>query len=87
MRARAGAIAIRSSRRTRDGIEDCEYFKILERLDPKNPLLTVPPDVCVSETEYAEQAILKRQVATLTVGRTMGILMADDCASPVERIR
>lgn len=36
----------------RDGIEDYEYFRMLERLDPKNPLLAVPADVCVSETEY-----------------------------------
>ena len=36
----------------RDGIEDYEYFKMLERIDPKNPLLQVPADVCVSETEY-----------------------------------
>ena len=29
----------------RDGIEDYEYFAILRRLDPDNPLLAVPPDV------------------------------------------
>ena len=29
----------------RDGIEDYEYFAVLRRLDPDNPLLSVPPDV------------------------------------------
>ena len=37
----------------RDGIEDYEYLSILRRLDPANPLLQVPADICVSETEYA----------------------------------
>ena len=32
----------------RDGIEDYEYFAILSRLDPKNPLLEVPAEVSES---------------------------------------
>ena len=32
----------------RDGIEDYEYFTMLERLDPGNALLTVPQDVSKS---------------------------------------
>ena len=36
----------------RDGIEDYEYFAILRRLDPQNALLTVPPDVTASMTEF-----------------------------------
>ena len=29
----------------RDGVEDYEYFTILKRLDPSNPLLGVPKSV------------------------------------------
>ena len=36
----------------RDGIEDFEYFAILERLDPGNALLAVPPSVTKSLSEY-----------------------------------
>lgn len=36
----------------RDGIEDYEYFTILSRLDPRNPLLEVPDDVSSSLTEF-----------------------------------
>ena len=38
----------------RDGIEDYEYFAILKRLDPKNPLLAVPADVTSSLTEFSK---------------------------------
>ena len=37
----------------RDGLEDYEYFAMLRRLDPKNPLLAVPADVTASMTEFA----------------------------------
>ena len=37
----------------RDGLEDYEYFAILRRLDPENPLLNVPRDVTASMTEFA----------------------------------
>ena len=37
----------------RDGIEDFEYFAILKRLDPVNPLLKVPPEVSASPTEFS----------------------------------
>ena len=37
----------------RDGIEDFEYFAILKRLDPANPLLKVPPEVSASPTEFS----------------------------------
>ena len=36
----------------RDGLEDYEYFAILQRLDPKNALLSVPQDVTASMTEF-----------------------------------
>ena len=36
----------------RDGIEDYEYFAILSRLDPKNPLLAVPAEVAESLTRF-----------------------------------
>lgn len=36
----------------RDGIEDYEYFAMLSRLDPKNPLLTVPKSVYSSLTSF-----------------------------------
>ena len=36
----------------RDGIEDYEYFAMLRRLDPKNPLLAVPLDVTASMTDF-----------------------------------
>ena len=38
----------------RDGIEDYEYFAILRRLDPMNPLLVVPQDVTASMTEFTD---------------------------------
>ena len=37
----------------RDGIEDFEYFVMLKKLDPTNPLLKVPPEVSASPTEFA----------------------------------
>ena len=37
----------------RDGIEDFEYFAILKKLDPANPLLKVPADVSASPTEFS----------------------------------
>ena len=37
----------------RDGIEDYEYFAILKRLSPSNPLLQVPDSVTSSMTEFA----------------------------------
>ena len=36
----------------RDGIEDYEYFAMLSRLDPKNPLLKVPESVSESLTRF-----------------------------------
>ena len=36
----------------RDGLEDYEYFAILRRLDPQNVLLSVPPEVTASMTEF-----------------------------------
>jgi hypothetical protein len=37
----------------RDGIEDYEYFAILKRLDPGNPLLKVPAEVSASSKHYS----------------------------------
>jgi hypothetical protein len=37
----------------RDGLEDYEYFAILKRLSPSNPLLQVPDSVTSSLTEFA----------------------------------
>jgi hypothetical protein len=37
----------------RDGIEDFEYFVMLKKLDPANPLLKVPPEVSASPTEFS----------------------------------
>lgn len=37
----------------RDGLEDFEYFAILKKLDPANPLLKVPPEVSASRTEFS----------------------------------
>lgn len=36
----------------RDGLEDYEYFAILKRLDPANPMLHVPYDVMKSLTDF-----------------------------------
>ena len=36
----------------RDGIEDYEYFVMLKKLDPANPLLAVPPSVSKSLTDF-----------------------------------
>ena len=38
----------------RDGIEDYEYFAILARMDPENPLLKVPKAVYSSMTEFTD---------------------------------
>jgi hypothetical protein len=37
----------------RDGLEDYEYFAILKRLSPKNPLLQVPESVTTSLTDFS----------------------------------
>ena len=37
----------------RDGIEDYEYFAMLKRLDPKNPLLAVPKAVYTDLDAYS----------------------------------
>ena len=37
----------------RDGLEDFEYFAILKKLDPNNPLLKVPPEVSASPVEFS----------------------------------
>ena len=37
----------------REGLEDYEYFAMLKKLDPKNPLLAVPADVTTSTDEYS----------------------------------
>lgn len=39
----------------RDGIEDYEYFAMLSRLDPANPLLEVPADVSESLTRFTKR--------------------------------
>ena len=41
----------------RDGIEDFEYFAILKRRDPANPLLKVPPEVSASPAEFSVDPI------------------------------
>ena len=41
----------------RDGIEDYEYFAILRRLDPENPLLKVSKDVYSTLESYAEDTV------------------------------
>ena len=38
----------------RDGIEDYEYFVVLKKLDPSNPLLKVPADVSKSLSEFSK---------------------------------
>ena len=54
---KAGVVAdpVQSVRIThlRDGLEDYEYFAILKRLSPSNPLLQVPDSVTSSMTEVA----------------------------------
>ena len=37
----------------REGLEDYEYFVMLKRLSPSDPLLAVPQDVAVSPTVYS----------------------------------
>ena len=41
----------------RDGIEDYEYFAMLRRLNPENPLLKVPKDVYSTLESYAEDTV------------------------------
>ena len=41
----------------REGLEDYEYFVMLKRLSPSNPLLAVPPDVAVSPTVYSTDPV------------------------------
>ncbi|MBQ3097318.1 MAG: DUF4091 domain-containing protein, partial [Kiritimatiellae bacterium] len=58
----------------RDGIEDYEYFTILKRLDPSNPLLKVPPTVSKSLADFskspvgieAHRALLAREIERLS---------------------
>ena len=58
----------------RDGIEDYEYFTILKRLDPSNPLLKVPSTVSRSLADFskspagieAHRALLAREIEKLT---------------------
>ena len=54
---KAGVVAdpVRSVRIThlRDGLEDYEYFSMLKRLSPSNPLLQVPDSVTSAMTEFA----------------------------------
>ena len=58
----------------RDGIEDFEYFAMLKKLDPANPLLKVPPEVSASPTEFSidpvhmerHRAKLAREIARLS---------------------
>lgn len=38
----------------RDGIEDYEYFAILQKLDPQNPLLAVPAEVSRSLSDFSK---------------------------------
>ena len=38
----------------RDGIEDYEYFAILRKLDPQNPLLAVPAEVSRSLSDFSK---------------------------------
>ena len=38
----------------RDGIEDYEYFAILQKLDPRNPLLKVPPSVSKALDDFSK---------------------------------
>ena len=41
----------------RDGLEDYEYFAILEKKDPSSPLLVVPKDVSESLTKFSDSPI------------------------------
>ena len=41
----------------RDGLEDFEYFAILKKLDPSNPLLKVPPEVSASPVEFSTDPV------------------------------
>ncbi len=41
----------------REGLEDYEYFVMLKRLSPSNPLLAVPQDVAVSPTVYSTDPV------------------------------
>jgi hypothetical protein len=61
----------------RDGIEDFEYFAILKKLDPANPLLKVPPEVSASPTEFSIDPVhmerhrerLAREIVRLSGGQ------------------
>ena len=58
----------------RDGIEDYEYFVILKKLDPNNPLLKVPPTVSKALDDFskspagivAHRELLAREIERLT---------------------
>ena len=60
----------------RDGIEDFEYFAMLKKLDPANPLLKVPPEVSASPTTFSvdpihmenHRAKLAREIERLSKG-------------------
>ena len=41
----------------RDGVEDYEYFAMLKRLDPKNPLLAVPKSVYTDLFSYTHDPL------------------------------
>ena len=59
----------------RDGLEDYEYFVILEKLDPTNPLLKVPPTVSRALDDFsrspagirAHRALIAREIERLAV--------------------
>jgi hypothetical protein len=59
----------------RDGIEDYEYFSILKRLDPSNPLLKVPQNVSKSLSDFSKspagiekhRTLLAREIERLSI--------------------
>ena len=61
----------------REGVEDYEYFAMLKRLDPGNPLLAVPRDVTTSLDDYAKDPAgmerhrlrLARELERLSAGK------------------
>ena len=66
----------------REGIEDYEYFAMLKKLDPANPLLAVPRDVTTSLDDYSTDPAgmerhrirLAREIERLSTGRHFGRL-------------
>ena len=65
----------------RDGIEDYEYFAILKKLDPENPLLKVPADVSKALDDFSKspagiekhRTLLAREIERLTQRENKGI--------------